>query len=241
MSPTYLCVVCGKEFKPYRHVQKYCSARCRNKSDKDDRRFSGVRDYVIERDGVKCAKCGSDSNLIVHHKDWIRTNNDPSNLITLCRSCHANEHFDIVDRKEKRICLICGDNFFPLCRKRKTQLLCQRKVCKAKYKAVKKRTQHENVACIVCGNSFTQKHTRHLCCSDKCSLSYMNLKKAERYANKREELKAKQLRYYQDHREERIAYIKQWQVENVEKVRAYKLKNALKRKKQVNLIPRLSS
>ncbi len=230
MEQTFSCIVCGKEFKPYQLSHKYCSLRCKNRADKNDRRFGGVRDYVLERDGFKCQKCGAQSQLIVHHKNWVRTENDPSNLITLCRGCHKKEHFEVTDDNESKKCFICGMEFHPLPSKRKVQVLCRRRVCKARYKVLQKRLTHEEVACIICGNTFMQKHPRHFCCGGECTILYNDRKKAERYANKREELKAKQIRYYQENKEVRKAYIRQWQAENPEKVKAYKLKNALKRK-----------
>lgn len=36
----------------------------------------------------RCEVCGSKRHLVVHHKDGNRKNNNPSNLITLCWSCH---------------------------------------------------------------------------------------------------------------------------------------------------------
>lgn len=36
----------------------------------------------------RCENCGSTKNLMVHHKDGNRKNNKPSNLKTLCWSCH---------------------------------------------------------------------------------------------------------------------------------------------------------
>ena len=39
-----------------------------------------------------CEKCGSIKNLLVHHLDENRHNNDVSNLITLCKSCHQALH-----------------------------------------------------------------------------------------------------------------------------------------------------
>ena len=73
------------------------------KKGNDVRRFGGVRELVILRDNEQCIKCyisrkdhykkyGKDLN--VNHKDgngrnaFIK-NNDPSNLETLCQSCHA--------------------------------------------------------------------------------------------------------------------------------------------------------
>lgn len=39
-----------------------------------------------------CERCSSQRNLVVHHIDRERTNNDPDNLETICRSCHHAEH-----------------------------------------------------------------------------------------------------------------------------------------------------
>lgn len=40
----------------------------------------------------KCECCGTTENLEVHHKDKDRENNDPSNLLTVCESCHQRIH-----------------------------------------------------------------------------------------------------------------------------------------------------
>lgn len=40
----------------------------------------------------KCECCGTSENLEVHHKDKDRENNDPSNLLTVCESCHQRIH-----------------------------------------------------------------------------------------------------------------------------------------------------
>ena len=42
-----------------------------------------------------CTKCGSDYNIIVHHKDLNRNNNNLDNLMIICRSCHMKLHRDI--------------------------------------------------------------------------------------------------------------------------------------------------
>jgi len=49
---------------------------------------------VRERDGNRCSICESpqsecEGTLVVHHIDYNKRNCSPSNLITLCRSCHS--------------------------------------------------------------------------------------------------------------------------------------------------------
>lgn len=39
-----------------------------------------------------CEKCRGNKNLNVHHKDGNRKNNNLSNLLLLCKSCHSKEH-----------------------------------------------------------------------------------------------------------------------------------------------------
>lgn len=41
---------------------------------------------IFERDNFKCAECGTNRDITVHHIDWNIHNNMPSNLITLCRA-----------------------------------------------------------------------------------------------------------------------------------------------------------
>ena len=49
---------------------------------------SNYRKFISNR----CSICGSTDNLIVHHIDKNRENNDVSNLITLCSKCHTRLH-----------------------------------------------------------------------------------------------------------------------------------------------------
>lgn len=46
-----------------------------------------------------CETCGSKKYLDIHHDDENRSNNEPSNLKTLCRSCHITLHH--ARRKDK--------------------------------------------------------------------------------------------------------------------------------------------
>ena len=52
-----------------------------------------LRDAVISRDDHRCRRCGrGDCMLQVHHVDMDRTNNDLTNLLTLCAACHLGLH-----------------------------------------------------------------------------------------------------------------------------------------------------
>ena len=58
--------------------------------------FWNVREYVLARDGHKCQHCKGKSKdviLNVHHIESRKTGgNSPSNLITLCETCHKAYH-----------------------------------------------------------------------------------------------------------------------------------------------------
>ncbi len=60
--------------------------------------------WTLIRDNYKCAKCNTDYKLVVHHIDGSRKygvskmNNNLSNLMTLCKKCHAEAHGYIADK-----------------------------------------------------------------------------------------------------------------------------------------------
>ena len=56
--------------------------------------YDVLRRRVLERDGWRCQKCGSSSDLQVHHLRYRskRGNDEPDNLIALCACCHREEH-----------------------------------------------------------------------------------------------------------------------------------------------------
>ena len=68
--------------------------------------FWNVREYVLWRDGHKCQHCGGKSKdkvLNVHHIESRKTGGDsPSNLITLCETCHKAYHRGEIELKAKR-------------------------------------------------------------------------------------------------------------------------------------------
>ena len=66
-----------------------------NQGGKNNNNYKNGISMYAQRKKSKCQSCGSTKNLMVHHKDGNRKNNDASNLKTLCWSCHEN----ITERK----------------------------------------------------------------------------------------------------------------------------------------------
>lgn len=105
-----LCPYCGKEFHRGRierikqwTIRKFCSQRCGWSSHintNPERAKYGVgftravKEQIRFRDGYKCQACGCPQvenleRLTIHHIDYNKKNNNHSNLISLCRSCHV--------------------------------------------------------------------------------------------------------------------------------------------------------
>lgn len=110
-----VCQKCGEEKELEKFVKSqgifrsYCK-ECRNKSRRTGKpvgnkgifRSRGrggrydckFRKEIIDRDGNKCTRCANTENLHAHHivswKDSIELRFEPTNLITLCGSCHAS-------------------------------------------------------------------------------------------------------------------------------------------------------
>jgi hypothetical protein len=60
--------------------------------------------------GSSCERCGTTDKLSVHHIDGDPSNNDPSNLMTLCGSCHTKWHWEHGKQKrESPPCIVCGE------------------------------------------------------------------------------------------------------------------------------------
>lgn len=57
-----------------------------------------LKEAIRDRDGRKCAMCRTlekdcQRNLDVHHIDYDKFNCDPSNLVSLCQSCHIKTNY----------------------------------------------------------------------------------------------------------------------------------------------------
>jgi hypothetical protein len=57
-----------------------------------NRTYYRNKKLILERDNYQCQCCKTKDDLIAHHIDCKRSNNSPSNLITLCRQCHDYLH-----------------------------------------------------------------------------------------------------------------------------------------------------
>ena len=96
-----LCLSCGKT--PPASNRTMCDKCLTSKREYEaHKRKNSPAGHILERDGFKCRICGGDgSRLIVHHIDGtgrkegrrnVTSNDTPSNLVTLCDSCHYRIH-----------------------------------------------------------------------------------------------------------------------------------------------------
>jgi hypothetical protein len=61
-----------------------------------------LKEQIRQRDGYRCQQCFRHQNelkdkLSVHHIDFNKKNNNPTNLISLCRNCHSQTNFSRED------------------------------------------------------------------------------------------------------------------------------------------------
>lgn len=87
-----LCPTCGESPDPGSVSCEPCKAK-RRASDLL-RRMGSLQMQILERDSHTCQLCGKQMGLVVHHIDGMgngsgHPNDDPDNLITLCRNCHS--------------------------------------------------------------------------------------------------------------------------------------------------------
>lgn len=130
-----------------------------------------LRPFVIERDGQSCTGCGGDKHLGIHHNDGDVRNNSLTNLLTLCRSCHASLHGS-GHANPVKACLICGQ---PVAHIKRTY--CSHRCTRVAQSDGRGLTIA--VCCTHCGSLFTMKAGRlirrnamskgGLFCSKRCS------------------------------------------------------------------------
>jgi len=142
---------------------------------------------AIIRDGYKCVDCGNgNSRLIIHHIDESRKigklNNELSNLVTLCKKCHAKRHGLISklnpillklkeyvpDMKIRNGTLTYVANEMGCSRERVRQIAKM-----AGYQPAFETARYEKIeSCWVCGKKFSKSNLSqtNLFCSPKCSI-----------------------------------------------------------------------
>lgn len=54
--------------------------------------ITNYRERALDEHGEECHVCGRGENIVVHHRDGNRANNELENLVPLCRTCHAKVH-----------------------------------------------------------------------------------------------------------------------------------------------------
>jgi len=73
--------------------QLFAAGRCRHcywQYRNSRRKFAGLREAALIRDGRCCTQCGSPIDVLVHHR---RRKNELRWFITSCRRCHPRIHF----------------------------------------------------------------------------------------------------------------------------------------------------
>jgi hypothetical protein len=91
-----ICNWCKTEYKSKRRSKQFCSKKCfsewmsKERIGEKNPHFNNVwRQYHrIMKDIKSCKNCGRKYNLETHHLDGNRHNQDPNNLIKVCRRCH---------------------------------------------------------------------------------------------------------------------------------------------------------
>lgn len=72
---------------PMSDESKYVSSLVHEKSGISTYNKKGLEYY-----GEECMRCGSTEDLVVHHINTIRDDNNLNNLMVLCRKCHSKLH-----------------------------------------------------------------------------------------------------------------------------------------------------
>lgn len=72
--------------------RRFCSLSCANSQTKGGASRSAMNVQARKHLGPWCEFCGSTKTLHIHHADEDWTNNDLTNLQTLCESCHRSWH-----------------------------------------------------------------------------------------------------------------------------------------------------
>ena len=90
-----ICCNCGKYVNKKLNQIKSGNIFCSKECKKNYKRIKLKQNYKLKAFAVYgkiCSRCNSLKNIVVHHKDGNRLNNDIENLDIMCRSCHSKLH-----------------------------------------------------------------------------------------------------------------------------------------------------
>lgn len=132
-DPIKFCGQCGAQLTRKRYngrredrarflSRRYCDQTCASLGRlKTDPTEAAIRKRYLRFRGHICEKCGTTEHLGLHHIDLNPANNELSNLMTLCDSCHTKWHWDHGKEpsSQRLACSICGkpSKAFGLCLK----------------------------------------------------------------------------------------------------------------------------
>jgi HNH endonuclease len=94
--------------------RKYCNYQCvADGRRKHDASRTAFKRHYRKFKKLNCERCNATGKLSIHHLDRNFRNNDPSNLQTLCGSCHSLLHHTAGEcpgpkRRGHPPCFICG-------------------------------------------------------------------------------------------------------------------------------------
>lgn len=112
-DPVKFCEFCGEQLHRKRfngRLEDYgvflrrrnCNMTCGNSKKEVGKSAHHWRARKYMKDA--CEKCRATEDLHVHHDDGDYRNDDPSNLVTLCSSCHLRLHWR--EDRDKRVAAI---------------------------------------------------------------------------------------------------------------------------------------
>ena len=121
-DPVKFCGQCGKKMARKRYNgtlesnhafrrRKYCNLQCAGASQMHEfPSIDAIRKRYAHLLGDTCERCGITENLDLHHIDNNPANNEPSNRMTLCDSCHTKWHWENGKNSsvKKSVCSVCG-------------------------------------------------------------------------------------------------------------------------------------
>jgi 5-methylcytosine-specific restriction endonuclease McrA len=131
-TPEKFCLQCGSKLERKRYNgtledlsrfkrRRYCNATCCGLHHRhEDPTVDALRKRYLPLRGTSCQTCGATENVCLHHVDLNPANNDLTNLMTLCGSCHTRWHWEHGRTLPKSApCRICGQpsKGYSLCQK----------------------------------------------------------------------------------------------------------------------------